>query len=155
VRVFEDARQTPVMVMGELSQPTSTSVTTMAKYLAPELIQRHVPQRFEALSSAIFLEHDVEERMSAGRLGRKPTWDRDEGWSAVTVRPASYVPPWSGRAWIIYIDAVLFLFCDVLARMFRRERGRPASQPVLVRHGATCVSGSDDVTARQPRIPHE
>src|SRR4051812_44274754 len=33
----------PVMVMGELPQSTSPSVTTMAEDLAPELIQRHVP----------------------------------------------------------------------------------------------------------------
>jgi hypothetical protein len=31
------------MVMGELPQNTSTSVTNMAEYLAPELIQRHFP----------------------------------------------------------------------------------------------------------------
>ena len=33
----------PSLVMGELPQNTSTSVTTMAEYLAPELIQRHFP----------------------------------------------------------------------------------------------------------------
>jgi hypothetical protein len=76
VRVFEEAGQTPVIVMGELPPNTSTSVTNMAEYLAPELIQRHCPQRFEALPPAIFLEHDVEERTPVGRLGRKPTWDQ-------------------------------------------------------------------------------
>ena len=48
----------------------------MAEYLAPELIQRHFLQRFEEQPPAIFLEHCVEERTPAGRLGRKPTWDR-------------------------------------------------------------------------------
>ena len=48
----------------------------MAEYLAPALIQRHFPHRFEELPPAIFLEHYVEERTPAGRLGRKPTWDR-------------------------------------------------------------------------------
>ena len=43
VRVFEETGQTPVIVMGELPQNTSTSVTNMAEYLAPELIQRHFP----------------------------------------------------------------------------------------------------------------
>ncbi len=76
VRVFEEAGQTPVIVMGEPPQNTSTSVTNMAEYLAPELIQRHFPQRFEELPPAIFLEHYVEERTPQGRLGRKPTWDR-------------------------------------------------------------------------------
>jgi len=76
VRVFEEAGQTPVIVMGELPQNTSTSVTNMVEYLAPELIQRHFPQRFEELPPAIFLEHYVEERTPQGRLGRKATWDR-------------------------------------------------------------------------------
>jgi hypothetical protein len=48
----------------------------MAEYLAPELIHRHFSHRFEELPPAIFLEHSVEERTPAGRLGRKPTWDR-------------------------------------------------------------------------------
>ena len=48
----------------------------MAEYLAPELIQRHFPQRFEELPPAIFLEHYVEERTPEVRLGRKATWDR-------------------------------------------------------------------------------
>jgi hypothetical protein len=76
LRVFEDANQTPVMVMGELPQNTSTSVTTMAESLTPELIQRRVPQRFDALPPAIFLEHDVAERTPEGRLGRKAPWTR-------------------------------------------------------------------------------
>ena len=48
----------------------------MAEHLAPELIQRHFPHRFEELPPAIFLEHYVEERTPQGRLGRKATWDR-------------------------------------------------------------------------------
>ena len=57
VRVFEEEGQTPIIVMGELPQNTSTSVTNMAEYLAPELIQQQFPQRFEELPPAIFLEH--------------------------------------------------------------------------------------------------
>ena len=44
-------------MFSELPQNTSTSVTNMAEYLAPELIQRHFPHRFEELPPAIFLEH--------------------------------------------------------------------------------------------------
>ena len=73
VRVFKEASQTPVIVMGELPQNTSTSVTNMAEYLAPELIQRHFPQRFEELPPAIFLEHYVEERTPRdGSVARRP-----------------------------------------------------------------------------------
>jgi hypothetical protein len=76
VRVFEEPSQTPVIVMGELPQNTSTSVTNMAECLAPELIQRHFSHRFEELPPAIFLEHYVEERTPQWRLGLKATWDR-------------------------------------------------------------------------------
>jgi hypothetical protein len=76
VRVFEEPGQTPVIVMGELPRIRSTSVTNMAELLAPELLQRLFPHRFEELPPAIFLEHYVEERTPGGRLGRKATWDR-------------------------------------------------------------------------------
>jgi hypothetical protein len=76
VRVFYEDGQTPVIVMSELPQNTSTSVTNMAELLAPELIQRHFRHRFEENPPAIFLEHYVEERTPQGRLGRKATWDR-------------------------------------------------------------------------------
>ena len=69
--------------MGELPQNTSTSVTNMAKYLAPELIQRHFPQPFEELPPAIFLEHYVEERTPEGRLPRSALWRGLAGNSAV------------------------------------------------------------------------
>ena len=75
-RGFEEQGRTPVIVMGELPQNMSTSVTNMGELPAPELIQRHFPQRFEELPPAIFLEHYVEERTPEGRLGRKATWDR-------------------------------------------------------------------------------
>ncbi len=65
-----------VILTGELPQHTSTSVTNMAEHLAPKLIQRHFPHRFEELPPAIFLEHYIEERTPDGRLGRKATWDR-------------------------------------------------------------------------------
>ena len=48
----------------------------MAEDLAPALIQRHFPQRFEELPTAIFLEHYVEKRTAELRLGRKATWHR-------------------------------------------------------------------------------
>jgi hypothetical protein len=47
VRVFKEDGLTPVIVLSELPQNTSTAVTNMAELLAPELIQRHFPHRFE------------------------------------------------------------------------------------------------------------
>jgi hypothetical protein len=76
VRLFREPGQTPVIVMSELPQNRSTSVTNLAEHLAPELVRRHFPHRFEEIPPAIFLEHYVEERTPRGRLGRKATWDR-------------------------------------------------------------------------------
>jgi hypothetical protein len=76
VRVFAAAGQTSVIVMSELPQNRSTSVTNMAEYLASERIQHHVPQRLAALPPPVVLEHSVDERTPGGRLGRKATWDR-------------------------------------------------------------------------------
>jgi hypothetical protein len=59
----------PILI-GELPHNTSSSATNMAEYLAPALIQRYCPQRFEELPPAIFLEHYVEERTPQGRLGQ-------------------------------------------------------------------------------------
>jgi hypothetical protein len=66
----------PVIVIGELPQNRSTTVTNLAEYLAPDLIQRHFPHRFVELPPANFLEHYVEERTPQGRRGRKAPWDR-------------------------------------------------------------------------------
>jgi hypothetical protein len=76
VRVFEEAGRSPIIVMSELPQNTSMSVTNMAELLAPELIQRHFLHRFAEVPPAFFLEHSVEERTPGGRLGRKAIWDR-------------------------------------------------------------------------------
>jgi hypothetical protein len=62
--------------MGELPQNTSTLVTNIAQYLALELIQRHLPQRFEDLPPAIFAAQYVEERTPEGRLSREANWNR-------------------------------------------------------------------------------
>jgi hypothetical protein len=76
VRVFEEEGQTPVIVMSELPQNRSTSVTNMAELLAAELIQQHFPQRFDYEPPAILLEHYPTEYSPQGRPARKPTWDR-------------------------------------------------------------------------------
>jgi hypothetical protein len=62
--------------MGEHPANPSTSVATMVELLAAELIQRHVPQRFDYEPPAILLEHYPRERHPSGRTARQPTWDR-------------------------------------------------------------------------------
>ncbi len=76
IRIYQEDGQDSVVICSQLPENKNTSVTNMAEYLAPELIQRHFPQRFEELPPAIFLEHSAAERTPAGRLGRKPTWDQ-------------------------------------------------------------------------------
>ena len=103
MRVFEDARQTPVIVMGELPQTTSTAVTNMAEYLAPELIQRHFPQRFEELPPAIFLgalcrrAHATGTARSQGDLGSALTfhsWAPRRVWLSGQERLSFGDPHW-------------------------------------------------------------
>jgi len=43
--------------MSELPQNRSTSVTNMAEYLAPELIQRQFPHRFEEVPPDVPADH--------------------------------------------------------------------------------------------------
>jgi hypothetical protein len=58
VRLFEGTGQVPVVLVSELAENTSTSVTNMAEYLAAELIARHFPARFEAEDPAVhWVEH--------------------------------------------------------------------------------------------------
>ena len=104
VRVFDREGETPVVVLSELPQNLSASVTDMAEYLAPEMVRRHFPHRFEAIPPVIFLEHYVEQQTPQGRLGRKATWDRlsFHSWAprrsvlAGNVRLAYGEPHWEG-----------------------------------------------------------
>ena len=127
VRVFEEAGQTPVIVMSELPQNTSTSVTNMAEHLAPELLQRHFPHRFEELPPAIFLEHYVEERTPQGGLGRKATWDR------LTFQ--SWAPR---RVWLSGRERIAF--------------GEPQWEH-LPEHEVKALIGREEVRAIPPPIP--
>ena len=127
VRVFEEDGQTPVIVMSEIPHNVSTSITNMAELLAPELIQRHFPHRFEELPPAIFLEHYVEERMRDGRLGRKATWDR------VTFH--SWAPR---RVWLSGHERISF--------------GEPRWEH-LPEHEVEALLGKTEMTAIPPDLP--
>jgi hypothetical protein len=119
--------QTPVIAMGEPPQNTSASVTTMAEYLAPGLIQRHFPHRFEELPPANFLEHYVEERTPAGRLGRKATWDR--------LSFHSWAP---GRVWFSGQERIAF--------------GDPQWEH-LPEHEVEVLLGREEMQALPPQVP--
>jgi hypothetical protein len=74
--VFEEEGQTPVIVVSEHPANPSTSGTNMAEILAAELIQQHIPERFDYEPPAMLLEHYPRELHTSGRTAMQPTWDR-------------------------------------------------------------------------------
>lgn len=76
VRLFHRGNETPVLVLSELPDNPSTSITNMAEVLVAEAVRHFCPERFEWAEPAIVLEHYPEERDKWGRLGRRATWDR-------------------------------------------------------------------------------
>ena len=78
VRLLEHQGQPPVMVITELIDNPSTSVTNMVEILAAELIAKHLPHRFEVVGEdpVTLIEHY--EPMHSARTGRRghPTYDR-------------------------------------------------------------------------------
>jgi hypothetical protein len=76
VRLFHRGNEAPALVLSELPDNPSTSVTNMAEVLVAELIARLCPERFEWEEPVVALEHYPEEYDRRGRIGRHPTWDR-------------------------------------------------------------------------------
>ena len=78
VRILAHRGQPPVMVITELIDNPSTSVTNLVEILAAELIARHLPHRFEVVGEdpVTLIEHY--EPMRSARTGRRghPTYDR-------------------------------------------------------------------------------
>lgn len=78
VRILEDGRRPPILVLTELNANASTSVTNMVEVLAAELIANHFPHRFEQIGEdpVTLIEHY--EPLRDDRTGRrgKPTYDR-------------------------------------------------------------------------------
>ncbi len=76
VRLFHRGPEPPVLVLSELPDNPSTSVTNMAEVLVAEAVRHFCPERFEFPEPAIVLEHYPAEYTEAGRRGRRETWDR-------------------------------------------------------------------------------
>lgn len=57
VRIIEREHQEPVLLISEVSDNVSTSVTNIMEHLAPELLQRYLPYRFEEFVPAMIIEH--------------------------------------------------------------------------------------------------
>jgi len=57
VRLFQDTRRPPVLLVSQLEENRNTSITNMAEYLAAEIGAKHFPERFEARDPFVWLEH--------------------------------------------------------------------------------------------------
>ena len=78
VRILERTGMPPTMILTELNDNASTSVTNMVEILAAELITKHFPQRFEVVDEepVTLIEHyEPLKDEKRGKQG-KPTYDR-------------------------------------------------------------------------------
>jgi hypothetical protein len=82
VRLFQEMRRPPVILVSQLEENRNTSITNMAEYIAAEIGAKHFPERFEQPEPFVWIEHYryPEERDPALR----ETWSR--------VRFDSYTP---------------------------------------------------------------
>src|SRR5215204_4176559 len=79
VRILEgQGKEQPVMILTELRDNPSTSVTNMIEVLAAELIAKHFPQRFEAVREdpVVLIEHYEPVKDDRGARRAAPTYDR-------------------------------------------------------------------------------
>lgn len=78
VRILEREGQPPTMVLTELNENASTSVTNCVEILAAELIAKHFPHRFEVVDEdpVTLVEHYEPSPPVDGRRRRDATYDR-------------------------------------------------------------------------------
>jgi hypothetical protein len=78
VRILQEEGKPPVLVITELTENQTTSVTNLMEYLAPELIGKHLPHRYEVLDEepAVVVEHYPPRVDRSGRVREKATYDR-------------------------------------------------------------------------------
>lgn len=77
VRYFlRDNCQAPVMLVSELPENRSTSITNAAEYLYPQLIRDICPERFEHLEPVELIEHYGELKDHRGKVIREESYDR-------------------------------------------------------------------------------
>jgi hypothetical protein len=78
VRILQAPDKPPILIVTELPENRTTSVTNLMETLAPELIGRHLPHRYEVLDEepAIVIEHYPPVQDPRGRVREKATYDR-------------------------------------------------------------------------------
>lgn len=80
VRVVDRGWQPPILIVTEVVSNASTSVTNLIEHLAPELIAKYLPHRFDALGEppAVVIEH------YEARPGRQPGLRGQAAYDLVT-----------------------------------------------------------------------
>ena len=85
MRILEEEGKPPTMILTELNDNPSSSVTNMIEILAAKLIAKHFPIRFEAVGEdpVILIEHYEPRRDARRGTRRKPSYDRVtfESWA--------------------------------------------------------------------------
>jgi hypothetical protein len=78
VRILQEPGKPPILVLTELPENETTSVTNLMETLAPELIGRHLPHRYEVIDEepAIVIEHYPPVEDPRGRVRGRATYDR-------------------------------------------------------------------------------
>jgi hypothetical protein len=76
VRILQEASRPPVLVITELADNPSTSITNLIEHLVPELLSRYLPHRYDVIAEApaIVIEH-YPARPSSDRRDREATYD--------------------------------------------------------------------------------
>lgn len=77
-RILQQDGKPPILIITELPENETTSVTNLMETLAPELIGRHLPHRSEVLDEepAIVIEHDPPRVDRSGRVRERASYDR-------------------------------------------------------------------------------
>lgn len=76
VRIFERSHEPPVIVLTELPENETTSITNLAEQLWPEVIAKYLPHRFDYPEPAICIEHYPPVRNRHGHIEREATFDQ-------------------------------------------------------------------------------
>lgn len=58
LRTYEADGLVPVVIVTELPESAGVSITTMAEYLAAEVVARYFPERFEEDEPVVWIEHN-------------------------------------------------------------------------------------------------
>lgn len=76
VRIFVRSNEPPVIVLTELPENETTSITHLAEQLWPEVIAKYLPHRFDYPEPAICIEHYPPLLNRHGHIAREASFDQ-------------------------------------------------------------------------------